>query len=227
VPIASDYSLVKIIRINCLLLAYVIILYSGVIKMLIVALNGSPNKNGNTKFLLNLVLDKLKDMGAETAVIEIPEVLKSAKHSFCVVCSNPCSGVCYKDTALEEAYELMRKADGLIFGSPSYFGTITGQMKAFFDKTRKLRGEKAFYNKIAAGVTVGASKYGGQETTLKALHDIMLVHGMTIVGDGYIEDDCGHHGVSAERPAENDEFAQKRALILAKRIFDACKVNSK
>jgi multimeric flavodoxin WrbA len=195
--------------------------------MLIVALNGSPNKNGNTKYLLNLVLDKLKEMGAETAIIEIPEVLKSAKHSFCTACTNPCTGVCYKDTALDEAYEMMRKADGLLFGSPSYFGTVTGQMKAFFDKTRKLRGEKAFYNKVAAGVTVGASKYGGQETTLKALHDIMLVHGMTIVGDGYFEDDCGHHGVCAHRPAENDEFAQNRAAILAKRIFDACKVNSK
>lgn len=196
-------------------------------EMLIVGLNGSPNKNGNTKYLLNLVLDNLKQMGAETSIIEIPEVLKSAKHSFCTVCSNPCSGVCYKDTALDEAFELMRKADGLLFGSPSYFGTVTGQMKAFFDKTRKLRGEKAFYNKVAAGVTVGASKYGGQETTLKALHDIMLVQGMTIVGDGYFEDDCGHHGVCAHRPAENDDFAKSRAIILAKRIFDACKVNSK
>jgi len=196
--------------------------------MLIIGLNGSPNKNGNTKFLLNTVLDKLKDMGADTSIIEVPELLKTAKHSFCTVCSNPCSGVCYKDTALEEAYELMKKADGLILGSPSYFGTVSGQMKAFFDKTRKLRGEKAFYNKVAAGVTVGASKYGGQETTMKALHDIMLVHGMMIIGDGYVEDDCGHHGVCAQQPAEDDNFAKKRALILAKHIFDVCNMkNSK
>ena len=47
--------------------------------------------------------------------------------------------------------------------------------ESFFDKTRKLRGEKALYNKVGAGITVGASKYGGQETTIKALHDIMLV----------------------------------------------------
>lgn len=195
--------------------------------MLIVGLNGSPNKNGNTKFLLNTVFDKLKDMGAETSILEVPELLKSAKHSFCTVCSNPCSGICYKGTALEEAYELMRRADGLIFGSPSYFGTVTGQMKAFFDKTRKLRGEKAFCNKVAAGITVGASKYGGQETTMKALYDIMLVHGMMIIGDSYIEDDCGHHGVCAHKPAESDEFAKKRAIILAKRIYDACKAMSK
>ena len=58
---------------------------------------------------------------------------------------------------------------------------------------------------------------------MKALHDMMLVHGMTIVGDGYIGDDCGHHGGSAQRPAKEDEFALKRASILAKRLVDACK----
>lgn len=190
--------------------------------MLIIGLNGSPNKNGNTKFLLNEVLKKVESLGAETGILEIDELLGTAKHSFCKVCSNPCSGVCYKGTKLEEAFELMKKADGFVFGSPVYFGSVSGQMKAFFDKTRRLRGEKAFYNKIAAGVTVATSKYGGQEATMKALHDIMLVHGMIIVADGFGEDDCGHHGVCAHRPAENDEFAQKRAEILAKRIVEVC-----
>lgn len=190
--------------------------------MLILGLNGSPNKDGNTKFLLEKVLEKAAELGAKTEILEVPELLQSAKHSFCSVCSNPCSGACYKGTKLEEAFELMKKADGLVLGSPVYFGTLTGQLKAFFDKTRKLRGEKAFYNKIAAGVTVATSKYGGQETTMKALHDIMLVHGMTIVADGYSEDDCGHHGVCAHRPAKDDDFAIKRASILAKRIVEVC-----
>jgi multimeric flavodoxin WrbA len=193
-----------------------------VIKLLIVGLNGSPNRNGNTKFLINTVLNKVKELGAETIVYDVQELLNSAKHNFCVVCSSPCSGICYKDTKLEEAFEVMKKADGIILGSPSYFGTVSGQMKAFFDKTRKLRGEKALYNKVGAGITVGASKYGGQETTIKALHDIMLVQGMVVVGDGYFEDDCGHHGVCAHSPADKDDVAIKRAEILAKRLFEVC-----
>jgi len=40
-------------------------------------------------------------------------------------------------------------------GSPVYFGSVSAQLKAFFDKTRKLRSEKALYNKFACGVTVG------------------------------------------------------------------------
>ena len=57
------------------------------------------------------------------------------------VITNPCSGVCYKGTELEEAFELLEKADGVIFGSPVYFGTVSAQMKAFADKARGLRGK--------------------------------------------------------------------------------------
>jgi len=194
--------------------------------LLIVGLNGSPDKNGNTRFLLGKVLEKAREMGAETCILDVGEVLGSVKNSFCVACSTPCSGVCYKDTKLEDAFKLLTGADGIVFGSPTYFGSISAQLKAFFDKSRKLRGEKALYNKVAAGVTSGASKYGGQETTMKALHDIMLVHGMVIVGDGYIDDDCGHHGVSAHKPAQSDEFAIKRAGILGKRLVEVCNATS-
>jgi len=156
-------------------------------------------------------------------VIDIPSVLASSKNQFCTSCSTPCSGICYVGTKIEESFNLLKKADAIVFGSPSYFGSISGQLKAFFDKSRILRGSKSLYNKIGAGVTVGGSKYGGQETTMKSLHDIMMVHGMIIVGDGFVDDDCGHHGVCAQRPSEIDEFAKKRAVILAKRLIEVCK----
>ncbi|ADU74412.1 multimeric flavodoxin WrbA [Acetivibrio thermocellus AD2] len=191
--------------------------------MLIVGINGSPKKEGNTKYLINTVLEEAKSQGVETMVLEVGELLNSVKNPFCVVCSNPCSGICYKGTKLEEAYEILKKADAIVMGSPVYFGSVSAQLKAFFDKTRKLRSEKALYNKFACGVTVGGARFGGQETTMKALHDIMLVHGMTIVGDGYVGDDCGHHGVCAQQPADKDEFAIKRAKILGRRLVDVCK----
>jgi multimeric flavodoxin WrbA len=191
--------------------------------MFIIGLNGSPNKNGNTKVLLEKVLAGAQRLGAETAILEVPELLKSAKYPFCTACSSPCSGQCYQGTDLEEAFMLLKKADGLVLGSPVYFGSVSGQLKAFFDKTRKLRAEKGLYNIAAAGITVGASRFGGQETTMKALYDIMMVQGMMIVGDGYIEDDCGHHGVCAQKPGGEDAAALKRADILAKRLVEVCK----
>ncbi len=190
--------------------------------MLIVGLNGSPHKEGNTKFLLNAVLNKAQSQGAETMIIEVFDVLKTAKNNFCHVCSNPCSGKCYQGTELEKTFELLKKADGVVFGSPVYFGTVSAQLKAFFDMSRKLRGEKGLYNTVAAGVTVGNSKFGGQETTLRALHDIMLVHGMIIVGDGYYENDCGHYGVCSQKPSDQDSSALQRAEIVGKRLIEVC-----
>jgi len=72
-------------------------------------------------------------------------------------------------------------------GSPVYFGTrMPGQLKAFWDKTRVLRREKALAAECCRGaIAVGAGTlWGVKKTTLKAIHDMMLVQGMIIVGDG-------------------------------------------
>ncbi len=189
--------------------------------MFIVGLNGSPNKNGNTYYLLEEILKKCNIEGADTEIIDIHEAVMSAKWPFCTVCSTPCTGKCYETTKLEEAFNKMKKADAVVIGSPVYFGSVSAQLKAFFDKTRKQRGEKAFIGLPGAAVTVGASKYGGQENTVKAIHDIMLVQGMTIVGDGFSEYDAGHHGVCAQRPSCEDQFAMQRIPVLAKRLIQS------
>jgi multimeric flavodoxin WrbA len=59
------------------------------------------------------------------------------------------------------------------------------------------------------------------------MHDIMLVHGMIIVGDGYGEDDCGHMGAAAQRPAEDDDNAIQRSRIIGKRIFEVAQATTK
>jgi len=197
----------------------------GDMYLFIVGINGSPNKDGNTVFLLKNILEEAQKFGCEYRIINAGEAVLSSKIPFCAACSTPCSGKCYEGTPLEDAYNIISKADAVILGSPVYFGTVSAQLKAFFDKTRKIRGEKLWINKVGAGVTVGASKYGGQETTLRALHDIMLVHGMSIVGDGAGEYDAGHHGVCAQRPVQNDEYALARAKVLAKRLVDTVHIN--
>ena len=190
--------------------------------MKVIGLNGSANTNGNTKKILYNILKHLETMGVSTEIIDIHPIVSDLRSPFCTVCSSPCNGKCYQGTLLEEAFQKLQRADGILMGSPSYYGTLSGQIKCFFDKSRKMRTNKGLYNKIAAGVTVGASKYGGQETTMKALHDIMLVHGMIIIGDGFWEEDCGHHGVCVHSPFESDEIAFKRCEILAKRMYEVC-----
>lgn len=187
--------------------------------MLIVGINGSPRKSGNTAFLLNVALEAAKGFGAETYLIHVVDALAGQQTPFCIVCSNPCEGRCSKGNALGEAFDVLRRADGIVIGSPVYFGTVSAQLKAFWDKTRVLRRERALLNVVGGAITVARSRFGGQETTLKALFDMMIIQGMIIVGNG-CKEDAGHHGSCAQEPSDRDEFAIERARRLGLRVAE-------
>ncbi|MBR2471546.1 MAG: flavodoxin family protein [Clostridia bacterium] len=191
--------------------------------MYIAALNSSYKNDGETSFLLNSVLDICKENGADTEIFNIYEIMRDVKNPFCICCQTPCQGICYKGTKLEEAFKKLSTADAIIIGSPVYFRGVTGQLKAFFDKTRAIRADKAWVGKIGAAISVGGSKYGGQEAVINQIHDMMLVHGMTIVGDGSDEYGAGHSGICAHNPARNDEYAMSRVNSLAYRILEEIK----
>ncbi|HWI54689.1 MAG TPA: flavodoxin family protein [Desulfobacteria bacterium] len=191
--------------------------------MFIVGLNGSPQKEGNTVNLLNAALDAAAGLGCDTRILHVSEALKGLTTPFCNNCSPVCAGICAKGHNLGEAYDLLRKADGLIIGSPVYFGTVSAQLKGFWDKSRVLRKEKALLNVIGGAVAVGASRFGGQETTVKAIHDMMLVQGMTVIGDGYFADDAGHQGACGQKPSADDVYSTQRAAIMGRRVAQLAK----
>ena len=188
--------------------------------MKIIAINGSPNVKGNTAYLLQEALSECKNMGASTKMINCQQLAKRQKMPFCIACSSPCSGKCYEGSEFEKAFNTISMADGLIVGSPVYFGTVSAQLKAVWDKGRKIRSEKKLMNVVGGGISVGSSRFGGQETTIRAIQDMFLVQGMIVVGDGYYQDDCGHLGAAGQNPAREDENAIKRARIMGKRIFE-------
>lgn len=188
--------------------------------MYILAINGSPNEDGNCSFLLKEILSNIE--GAETEIVSADKAVNSAKWPFCKVCSNPCSKVCYLGTELDEVYKKVDRADFVIFASPVYFGGMSGQLKTFFDKTRVVRGEKRWLGKPMAAVSVGATKYGGQERTIDQIQTSGLVLGMNVIGNGSF-DEMGHFGVSAQRPAKDDEYAVKQCRNMAKAIMKSLK----
>lgn len=188
--------------------------------MFVLGLNGSPQKEGNTVNLLNSALDAAAALGATTRLLHVVDALKGLSNPFCSNCTPICDGNCFKGSNLDEAYDLLRKADGIIIGSPVYFGTVSAQLKSFWDKSRILRKEKALVSVVGGAVSVGASRFGGQETTVKAVHDIMLVQGMTVIGDGYIGDDAGHQGACAQKPSVDDAVGLQRAAIMGRRVAE-------
>ncbi len=184
----------------------------------IVAINASPNSNGNTYYLLSKLGEEIQKHGVSFEILTMQDALSELKVPFCVCCSTPCNRSCYAGTKMETVLKKCQEADGIIFGSPVYFGSMSAQLKCFFDKTRDLRAQKAFVGKPACAVSVGATKYGGQQSTLRAIQDCCMVLGFSIVTDADGELGCGHFGLSAQRPAADDSYAAGRIPVLAKRM---------
>ena len=191
--------------------------------MLIVGVNGSPDRAGNTFTLLEAVLARCRELGARTEIIHVMDALEGQENPYCVACSSPCPETCHQNPNLADAFDILRDASALVVGSPVYFGTVSAQLKSFWDKSRSLRREKALVGKPGAAVSVGAGRFGGQETTVRAIHDILLIHGMLIVGDASRASGGGHQGVCAQRPAAEDAEALERARVLAEGLVEALK----
>jgi len=81
--------------------------------------------------------------------------------------------------------EELEEAQGLIFGTPTRFGNMCGQMRQFLDGTGKLWAQGALVGKVGSVFTSSATQHGGQESTLLSFHITLLHHGMLVVGLPY------------------------------------------
>ena len=104
------------------------------------AINGSPRKNKNTAILLQKALDGVKESAKgkeiETEIINLYDLNYTGCKS-CFACKRlegKSYGKCAVKDDLQEVLENVSQADGIIFGSPIYFSTITGQLQSFLER---------------------------------------------------------------------------------------------
>ncbi len=119
--------------------------------------------------------------------------------------------------ASDTTKEDLLAADGIVLGSPVYFGTVTAEMKDLIDRSvgarRKLR------NKVGAAFTTGGHHTGGKETTLLSMLMAFLIHEMVVVGDPI--ETGGHYGVAClGAPSADDERAGE---LLGARVADVAR----
>jgi NAD(P)H dehydrogenase (quinone) len=111
-------------------------------------------------------------------------------------------------------------SQGVIAGSPVYFGTMSANLKKVFDETISIR--KKMEGKIGAAFATSHDATGGKETTIMSILQAMLINGMIIVGDPMSA--TGHYGVACagapdERTSENAMKLGARVAELAKKLF--------
>ncbi|MEE4603159.1 MAG: NAD(P)H:quinone oxidoreductase [Desulfobacteraceae bacterium] len=81
--------------------------------------------------------------------------------------------------------EELASADAIIFGTPTRFGNMCGQMRQFLDATGQLWAKGALVGKVGSVFTSSATQHGGQESTILSFHITLLHHGFVLVGLPY------------------------------------------
>ena len=79
----------------------------------------------------------------------------------------------------------LASADAIIFGTPTRFGNMCGQMRQFLDATGQLWAKGALIGKVGSVFTSSATQHGGQESTLLSFHITLLHHGFVVAGLPY------------------------------------------
>ena len=79
----------------------------------------------------------------------------------------------------------LAQADAIIFGTPTRFGNMCGQMRQFLDATGQLWANGSLVGKVGSVFTSTATQHGGQESTILTFHVTLLHHGFIVVGLPY------------------------------------------
>lgn len=134
-------------------------------------------------------------------------------------------------------WSTIHSLDGLIFGSPTYMGSVASEFKRFMDSTSKFWLDQTWKNKIAAGFTIGTSPSGDQLNTLLQLFVFSMQHGMIWVGQDqlgsrYSGDNkrINENGLWAGLGAQSNpdkskliyDHDQETAVLFGKRVARAC-----
>ena len=117
------------------------------------------------------------------------------------------------------------EADAIIFGTPTRFGNMCGQMRQFLDATGQLWMDGALVGKVGSVVTSSNTQHGGQESTILTFHITLLHHGMVVVGlpyafQGQMLNDqisgCSPYGASTVAGADGSRFPSENELAGAR-----------
>ena len=81
--------------------------------------------------------------------------------------------------------DALAEADAIIFGTPTRFGNMCGQMRQFLDATGQLWANGSLVGKVGSVFTSTATQHGGQESTILTFHVTLLHHGFVVVGLPY------------------------------------------
>ncbi len=147
------------------------------------------SRGGTTKRMAEIIHEQIKNKGLEADIFAVTEI----------------------------SPEILLEYQGIIIGSPTYYGTLAAEVKEFLDQSVSFHGR--LDGKVGMAFSSAANLAGGNETTILSILEAMLIHGMIIQGDPKGD----HYGPVAV--GKVDQRCQDNCQRMAERFVELVKKN--
>ena len=150
--------------------------------MKVIGVSGSARTEGNTEIAVNIALEQLAKEGIETELI----VLAGKRIEPCTACMGCAKEPrCVIEDDFGPIYEKIRDAEGLIVGSPVYFGSATPQTMALLDRVGYVARNNGNLLRHKVGGPIAIARRAGQNFTYAQMMFFYTINEMILVGSSY------------------------------------------
>ncbi|NQT67778.1 MAG: flavodoxin family protein [Actinobacteria bacterium] len=182
--------------------------------MKVVAFNGSPREKGNTSIAIQIVFAELEKEGIETELVQIGSNNIRGCNA-CSKCKKTADGFCaINDDIVNECLKKMYASDGIIIGSPVYFGSVTTETKALIDRSGLCAraGGYLLKRKVCAAVVVARRQ--GAVSVFNQINNLFILNQAIIPCSIYWNMGIGKN----IGEVENDEEGMKTFKVLGENM---------
>ena len=147
--------------------------------MKVLIINGSPRANGNTAIALQEMVKVFEEEGVEAEIVQVGD--KAIRGcTACKACYE--TDMCVFDDIVNEVAPKFKECDGLVVGSPVYYGSANGTLISFLDRLFYSTG---FNNTMKVGASVVIARRGGLSSTFDELNKYFTIAGMPVASSQY------------------------------------------
>ena len=183
--------------------------------MRVLGISGSPRPGGNTEILIKTAFEVFAEEGIETEFLSLAD--RPVKP--CLAC-----GGCFRsenvdctqnDPAFEGVIEKFAAADGILIGSPVYFGSATPQTMSLLDRVGYVARRRPEILRRKVGAAVVVARRAGQNFTFAQLNYFFLIAEMIVPGSSYWNVAFGREKGEVRGDAEGMEIVKTLARNMA------------
>ena len=178
--------------------------------MKVLMLNGSPRREGNTAAALKEMETVFAAEGIEVETVHVG-ALEIRGCMNCGACGK--LGKCAIDDIVNEIAEKLKEADGMVVGTPVYYGSVNGTLMSILSR---LFFSSAFDKTMKVGAGVVIARRGGCSTTFDQLNKYFTISGMPVVSSQYWN---SVHGLVPGETAQDPEGLQTMRVLARNMVF--------